>query len=45
MLYFRYLERVVLTVMIVPCRSIGTDLSAVITWADLGLSMAELHAL
>jgi hypothetical protein len=34
-----------LTVVIPPWRSVGTDLSAVITWAGLGLCAAEPHAL
>jgi hypothetical protein len=34
-----------LTVMIPPWRSVGTDLSAVITWACLGLCAAEPHVL
>jgi len=33
------------TVVISPWRSVGTDLSAFITWAGLGLSAAEPHAL
>jgi len=33
------------TVVIPPWRSVGTDLSAVIMWAGLGLSAAEPHAL
>ena len=40
-----FFERLVLTVVIPPSRSVGTDLSAVITWVGLGLSAAEPHAL
>jgi len=32
-------------VVMPPWRSVGTGLSAVITWVGLGLSAAELHAL
>ena len=32
-------------IVIPPWRSVGTDLSAVITWVGLGLSAAEPHAL
>jgi len=36
---------ITLTVVIPPWRSVGTDLSAVITWVGLGLCAAEPHAL
>jgi len=32
-------------VVIPPWRSVGTDMSAVITWVGLGLCAAEPHAL
>jgi len=43
-LYLHCLLNLALTVVTPPWRSVGTDLSAVITWVGLGLSAAEPHA-